>query len=334
MSEQFRHIYIEKGALDWPRTSRILKHFPGAETIMIDHYKDVFNRRRQDVSLQIANRSLILAVRQGEAVYPGAPVCQNFGRNYFYYASSVMNCPFNCEYCYLKGMYPSGNIVIFVNLEEIMAEVDRLLYRHPVYLCISYDTDLLALEAVTGYVLSWAAFAADRPGLSLEIRTKAALLSGWDRYRGRRDLIFAWTLSPERYAEQMEDGAASLAARLKSARKAIDAGATVRLALDPMIFQPGWKQAYAELVDQIFESLSPQEIMDISIGSFRISADYLKQMRRNQVFAASVQFPFVTEAGYCHYPAPLLEEMENFLREKLLIHVREEQIFSWEEGLR
>lgn len=333
MSEQFRHIYIEKRALDWPRTGQILRHFPGAEQILIDHYKDVFNRRRQDVGLQINHRSLILAVRQGEAVYPGAPVCQSFGRSHFYYASSVMNCPFNCEYCYLKGMYPSGNIVIFVNLEEIMEEVDRLLTEHPVYLCVSYDTDLLALEAVTGYVSAWADFAADRPGLSLEVRTKAALLSGWDHYRGRKDLIFAWTLSPETYIRQMEMGAASLTARLKSVRAAVEAGATVRLALDPMIFQPGWKKAYADLVDRIFTDLSPGQIMDVSIGSFRVSADYLKRLRRNQPLAASVQFPFVTEGGYCHYPAPLLEEMESFLREKLLAYVEDKQIFSWEEGI-
>lgn len=73
--------------------------------------------------------------------------------------------------------------------------------------------------------------------------------------------------------------------------------------------------------------------MDVSIGSFRVSADYLKRLRRNQPLAASVQFPFVTEGGYCHYPAPLLEEMESFLREKLLAYVEDKQIFSWEEGL-
>lgn len=330
MHEHFSHIYIEKRAMDRPGTERILEHFPGAKRILIDHYKDVFNRMHQDRSLQEANRSLILAVRKGTAVYPGAPVCQNFGRAHFYYASSVMNCPFNCEYCYLKGMYPSGNIVIFVNPEEIMEEVDGLLARHPVYLCISYDTDLLAWEAVTGYVSAWAAFAADRPDLSLEIRTKAAMLTGWEAYRGRRDLIFAWTLSPEAYARELEPGAAGLSARIESMRAAIRAGVTVRLALDPMIFRPGWKRAYGDLVDRIFTEISPEDIMDVAVGSFRISADYLRQMRRNQPFAASVQFPFVTEKGYCHYPDPLLKEMEGFLRKKLRMYVGEDRIFSWQ----
>ena len=54
-----------------------------------------------------------------------------------------MNCIFDCEYCYLKGMYPSANIVVFVNLEDIFAEVAQKLENHSLYLCVSHDTDLL-----------------------------------------------------------------------------------------------------------------------------------------------------------------------------------------------
>ena len=69
-----------------------------------------------------------------------------------------MNCVFDCEYCYLKGMYPSANLVVFVNLEDIFAEVEKRLAAHSVYLCVSYDTDLLALEHLTGYAARWIEF--------------------------------------------------------------------------------------------------------------------------------------------------------------------------------
>ena len=68
------------------------------------------------------------------------------------------DCIYDCEYCYLKGMYPSANIVIFVNIEDIFEELHRMLSEHPVYLCVSYDTDLLAFEAMTGYVREWEHF--------------------------------------------------------------------------------------------------------------------------------------------------------------------------------
>ena len=143
------HIYVEKAAMEYPRTNQILSHFKDAKIIEIDHYKDVFCRRGQKYTLQHKSQNLILAVKTGTLVYPGAPVCQSFGSEHFYYASCIMNCIYDCEYCYLKGMYPSGNLVVFVNLEDIFDEVKTLLKKHPVYLCVSYDTDLGALASVT-----------------------------------------------------------------------------------------------------------------------------------------------------------------------------------------
>ena len=86
----------------------------------------------------------------------------------------MMNCVYDCEYCYLKGMYPSGNLVVFVNLEDFFDKTQELLKEHPVYLCVSYDTDLLAFESVLGYAGEWASFLKQNPNLQIEIRTKSA----------------------------------------------------------------------------------------------------------------------------------------------------------------
>ena len=86
-----------------------------------------------------------------------------------------MNCIYDCSYCYLKGMYPSGHMVLFVNIEDYLEELDHILKTQNMYVCISYDADLLAMEAVTGYVRLWSAYAAKHENLKLEIRTKCAL---------------------------------------------------------------------------------------------------------------------------------------------------------------
>ena len=120
-NHSFSHIYVEKNVMDNPRTLGILKHFPNAEVIEIEHYKDVFCRTQQNVERQKKTQALIIARKQGNLVYEGAKVCQSFGNEYFYYTSCIMNCIYDCDYCYLKGMYPSGNIVIFVNIDDIFA---------------------------------------------------------------------------------------------------------------------------------------------------------------------------------------------------------------------
>jgi spore photoproduct lyase len=332
LMKPFSHIYVEDRVRVLSRTAEILKKFPNAKVIPIHHYKDVFNRRKQNYHLQHETRALILACKEGQLVYPGAPVCQSFGNEHFYYSSSMMNCVFDCEYCYLKGMYPSGNIVLFLNLEDIFREVEMLLQKHAVYLCASYDTDLLAMEACTGYVREWTRFTAEHPGLSIEIRTKSAANFFWDTATLSDRNIFAWTLSPERIIQTYEHDTGSLAGRLASIRRGLELGFPVRLCFDPMLYCPDWKEAYGSMLEQVACAIPMDRIRDVSVGSFRLSQEYLQAMRKNMPDSAVVQYPYVNDHGVYHYPEELTEEMERFLVDRLRQMVPEERIFRWEDS--
>lgn len=334
----FSHIYVEEDVQDHPRTKRILQRFPDAVVILISHYKDVFCRKGQNYILQQHARNLILASRQGRMLYEGAPVCQNFGNENFYYTSCIMNCMYDCEYCYLKGMYPSGNIVIFVNLEDIFEEVRRHLKEHSMYLCISYDTDLMALEQITGYTQEWITFAqaqsnqtdSDTVPLKIEIRTKSADLLFWQKHTPVPGIIYAVTLSPQAVIDACEHKTPSLKQRLASAREAIRRGFPVRLCFDPMIYCKDWEQQYGEMLRQVFTEIDMDKLEDVSVGSFRVSQDYLKKMRRNQPLSAVVQFPYQNDNGVYHYSRKLTRQMEGFLFDNLTRKLPKDKIFLWE----
>ena len=251
----FSHIYVEKSIRYHARTQEILAKFPSAEIIEIGHYKDVFCRSRQNYQLQHCTQKLILAARQGTLIYEGAPVCQSFGNRYFYYVSCTMNCIFDCEYCYLKGMYPSANIVVFVNLEDIFAEVEQVLENHPLYLCVSYDTDLLAMEQITGYTREWCVFAAKHENLKIEIRTKCANKSFVQSVTPIPQVIYAFTVSPQAVIDAFEHHTSSLMARLSCASNLLQAGCPVRLCFDPMIYVPNWKEHYKKMLDEVFHTI-------------------------------------------------------------------------------
>lgn len=327
----FSHIYVEKAIRGHGRVRNILKKFPAAEVIEIGHYKDVFNRSRQSYRFQHRSQKLILAARQGALLYRGAPVCQNFGNRFFYYTSCVMNCIFDCEYCYLKGMYPSANIVIFVNLEDFFAETEQLLKEHSLYLCVSYDTDLPALEGMIGYVREWCAFAEKHEELKLEIRTKCAGRSLTQNAEPVPGVIYAFTLSPQAVIESCERHTPSLTERLSCAAQLIRKGCHVRLCFDPMIYMPGWRRHYAEMLEQVSQTIDLEKIVDVSVGTFRVSQEYLKNMRRQEPDSPVVWFPFQREDGYCHYPDELMEQMEGFLTERLEEKISGEKIFRWKE---
>lgn len=327
----FTHIYVEERALNYKETQSILKRFPNAAVIHIRHYKDIFSRSSQNFVMQKKSQKLILAVKEESFLYQGAVVCQDFGNHHFYYTSAVMNCIYNCEYCYLQGMYPSGNLVVFVNLEDAFSETARLLRRHPVYLCVSYDTDLLGLEGVLGHSARWIGFAGAHPDLKIEIRTKSA---NYEPLRGltpRDNVILAWTLSPEDIVRRYEHNTPSLHLRLAAIESALKAGWRVRLCFDPMIWHDNWKASYLEMVQAVFRRIPAEKVEDASVGVFRVSAAYLKPMRRQSPSSPVLQYPYEADHGVYHYKKSLSREMTGFLQDALSEFLSEDQIFLWSE---
>jgi spore photoproduct lyase len=323
---------VEKRVQEHPRTKQILSHFGKAQIVQIDHYKDVFNRRGQDNIRQHRSKSLILAAKEDHFFYEGAPVCQDFGNENFYYCSTMMNCVYGCSYCYLKGMYPSGHMVIFVNLEDYFRELEVLLQKQSMYLCVSYDADLLAMEPVAGYAALWASFAAERAELKLEIRTKSANRSMWDRLPCLSNVIYAFTVSPQRMIEACEHNTPSAAARLRCACEGLKRGYPVRLCFDPMLYLLTWREDYAALMvlaDQIMEEfqVDMRQFTDVSVGCFRISQDYMKKIRRMEPDEPAVQFPYVNEGGVYSYPPRLQQEMEQYLIGELSRRMEMEDIY-------
>ncbi len=331
LNRPFSHIYIEEGILHNPNTQKILSRFPNARPVNIGHYKDVFCRSRQNYSLQKQTQCLILAKKRTPFLYDGAPVCQDFGNQYFYYATSVMNCIFNCEYCYLKGMYPSANLVVFVNLEEILDAVENVLKQHPVYLCISYDTDLLAMEDILGYVHKWFAFAARHQDLTVELRTKSANLNSLDGVPPLNNIILAWTLSPEPIRREYEHNTPSLDQRLTCVHDALKKGFRVRLCFDPLLFVKDWQEQYKQMVQTVFSGVPAQSIADVSIGSFRMPQDYLKRMRKSCPDSVIVHYPFEVKNGIAQYSGPLSKTMTGYLLEQIKKHIPKQKIYIWNE---
>ncbi len=329
----FSHIYVEERVRNHPRTQQLLVRYQEARIIEIGHYKDIFCRSRQNYTLQHRSQKLVLAAKEGNLLYQGSPVCQSFGNEHFYYTSCVMNCVYDCAYCYLKGMYPSANLVVFVNLEDIFAAVERMLETQTMYLCVSYDTDLPALEQVTGYVRAWSRFAAKHPQrLTIEIRTKCANKHIFENQEPLSNVIYAFTLSPQAVVERFEQGTPSLKARTDCAAAAVNAGFPVRLCFDPMIYVRKWQQAYQEMLEQVFAAVPAQKLTDVSVGSFRMPQDYLKKMRRQQPDSAAAWFPYQLEDGYYHYPDALMQDMEQQLVTLLKGWLPQERIFLWKDG--
>lgn len=330
----FHHVYVERKLEGQYDVDSIIKKLPGSRLVWINHYKDIFNRKAQSLKQQKLSPSLILARKDGQLIYDGSMECQSFGNEHFYYTSCMMNCLFDCEYCYLQGMYPSADVVVFMNIDDIFSEVDRLLNEHEVYLCVSYDTDLIALEAITGYCGRWIEYAAGREGLTVEIRTKASISDGFIEKLDKKEcenIIFAFTLSTDMIQLSYEHNTSSVNARIASIARAAKKGLNVRVCFDPLIALGSAdeeKKAYDELITGLFAGIGAYELYDVSLGEFRVPCDYLKRMRKRRSDSKLLAYPFaVVDGSACCGDDGIM--LADYVEEKLKNYIPQEKIYRW-----
>ena len=97
-------LYIEAAVRDHPRTLEIVKRYKNLPIIDIEHYGEVFNPRAQNFRIQKSSPGLILAKKyKGHAL--AAPAGYGLDGNLHYYFSHMLNCVYDCRYCFLQGMF-------------------------------------------------------------------------------------------------------------------------------------------------------------------------------------------------------------------------------------
>ncbi|MDX1958176.1 MAG: DNA photolyase [Leptospiraceae bacterium] len=325
---KFSHIYIEKEIIQLERTQRILNSLRESTIVEIDNYKNIFNRSNQNFQSQKQKPKLILAKKKDQFYYIGSPLTKSSEIQNFYYNNTIMNCVYNCEYCYLQGMYNSSHIVVFVNLEDFFSETEKLLEeKKSILLCISYDTDMLAIEKYSGFIKEWILFAKNFPNLQLEIRTKSNKFNEIEDLEPSPNVLLAWTLSPESVVKDLEHKTPTLNRRIDSMQKAIDRGWNVRICFDPILFVEDYKTKYSEMLKTVFSKIRSEKIFDFTVGVFRISKDYLKNIKKMRTDSKLIYFPYTLNENTFTYPENLESEMKDFFLTELKQYVTSEKVW-------
>lgn len=328
-NNHFSHIYVEKNAMKYKYTNELLNKFKNAKIILIDNYKAIFSANNQNFKLQKKSNKLILAEKKESLLYEGANVCENFGFENFYYTSFVINCIYDCEYCYLQGVYPSANIVIFVNFEDVFKELEKKLKKEKIYLCISYDTDLLAIDNLLNVVEKWYNFCLENENLFIELRTKSNNVKIFEKLNYNERFIIAFTLSPEEVIKISEFKTPSLEKRVEAIKILQSQGKKVRLCFDPLIYFENFEKIYSNMITYIFEEnkIDKEKIKDVSIGVFRISKDYIKNIKKININSKIVNYPFSNIDGVYTYSDEKSNYIKNFIKEKVQHYIDEDLIF-------
>ncbi len=326
-------IYIEAEIADHPRTRAILERFPKATRIPCERYGEIFNRKAQSFRLQKRKPSLILANKHGHTVLP-APPAYGIGAEKNYYFSHMLNCLYDCRYCFLQGMYRSAHYVVFVNYEDFEAGIDEILQSaggEEVHFFSGYDCDSLAFDGVTGFCDHFLPVFAARPQALLELRTKSARLKPLLEREPISNCLVAYSLSPEEVASVHEHGAPSLERRLDALATLQGRGWPLGIRLDPVIYDPRYKDRYRRLFSRLFDRIDGDKLHSVSLGPFRLPESFFKKMVREYPDEPLLAGPLERREGMVSYGRELEVEMLRWIEEKLLDHIPADRYFPLTE---
>ncbi|MEL0084131.1 MAG: DNA photolyase [Gammaproteobacteria bacterium] len=322
-------IYIEREVTETPhlaeRLQGLAQRYPQAEQIGCERYAEVFNRKAQNFRLQKLNPSLIVARKHRGRVLPSPPEYR-IGDGEGYYFSHLLNCLYDCRYCFLQGMYRSAHYVWFLNYEEFAEDIRALAEQGPSWFYSGYDCDSLALDPVTGFAnFALDLFASLPDHAHLELRTKSTQIRPLLAREPLSNVITAFSFTPEPVSEHLEDKVPSVDKRLAAMVKLQQAGWPVGLRLDPLIYTRDYLNQYRQLFQTLFNhpdhELDAERLHSVSLGAFRLPKGYFETMRKlypeEKLFAGPLQ----QRGGMVSYEQALEEQMLAEVEQALLEHI-------------
>ncbi|MDD5271627.1 MAG: DNA photolyase [Methylovulum sp.] len=322
-------LYIEYAVRQHPRVLEILARFPNATRIPCQRYTEVFNPKAQNFRLQKLKPALILAEKHLRFALP-APVGYGMGARHNYYFSHVLNCLYDCRYCFLQGMYPSAHYVLFVNYEAFQDDIRQVCAQTPgeaVHFFSGYDGDSLALEPVTGFAGHFLPFFADLPNAWLELRTKSTQVRSLLNHPPLPRCVVAFSLSPHAIAEKVEAKAPSLQRRLDALCKCQEQGWLIGLRFDPLLYQQDYQTLYQAFFAQVFARINLDLLHSVSLGAFRLPEHFFKKIHtlypEERLFASHLE----KCQGMVSYPKRLEQELLDYCSAQLLTHIPADKLF-------
>ena len=321
-------LYIEQAIFDHPRAVAIRQRFPKASVVPCQHYGEVFNPKAQNFRLQKQQPSLILAEKFNKFVLP-APFSYNIGGQRNYYFSHMLNCIYDCRYCFLQGMYRSANYILFINYEDFDASIEQVANESDTsaYFFSGYDCDSLALEPVTGFIKHILPTFQKLDNAYIELRTKSTQIRSLLEIDAMHNCIVAFSLSPDSLAAALEHKAPTLAKRLDALDKLQQAGWPIGLRFDPIIYCDDYQKIYSEFFEQVFARIDLNQLHSVSLGTFRMPQGFYRNIVKlypeERLFAG----PLTESQPMVSYETKLEQEMLAFCQQKLLQLMPEEKLF-------
>ncbi len=236
----------------------------------------------------------------------------------------VSGCPGHCQYCYLHtNLAKRPYLNVHVNIEEILAKAHSLSQTEPTIFEGAATSDPVAIEPLTGSLAQAISFFAETPLARFRFVTKFTDIESLLplKHRGKTEIRFS--INCQEIISSFERGVPPLKLRLAASGKVARAGYPVGFLIGPIFAFPLWREEYDQMLRQLRENL-PQGAYTFELISHRFTLRARESI--SQIYPDN-KLPLETQErsfkygqfgyGKYVYPKAVLQEFEDFFREKI-----------------
>lgn len=179
-------------------------------------------------------------------------------------------CTMDCSYCILQAYFHPPVLQYFAGLDPIQDELEKAFQQKKISRIGTGEfTDSLIWEPVSMVPQFLVNSFSRQDSCVLELKTKTVNIQSLLDIDHQHKTILSWSLNTPSVIATEERKTTPLSGRLAAAKKAQENGFPVSFHFDPLVIYPGCKEEYEKVIEQLFTAVDPDNIVWISLGSFR-----------------------------------------------------------------
>ena len=262
-------LFMDENAIDFPAAKLMLQRYKMPYEIAGSQdnvYEFISN---SEYPIQQAKETLYITKNKGSFIKecPGTSYYTCCGYKILHIGTF---CSMDCSYCILQSYFHPPVLQYFVNHEDLIKEIDILFKKKAVSRVGTGEfTDSMIWERWTDLSTILVPEFSKQSSAVLDLKTKTTNIDLLKGLRHNRKTIVSWSLNTERIIKEQERRTSSLTARLKAAAVCESWGYPVSFHFDPVILYDECEEEYKKVIQSIFSYVSPDNIVWISIGTFR-----------------------------------------------------------------
>ena len=262
-------LYVDRKIAEFPQVDAVSRRLALVPEI-VSGPQEVYNCVSADADPVKKGKSVLFLTYNRGAFIKACPGT----RSYLCCGYQILHigtfCPMDCTYCILQSYFHPPVLQYFVNHNDLFKELEAIFAENQIRrLGTGEFTDSLIWEWWTDLSNRLVpAFAAQKSAV-LELKTKTTAIGRLEDLSHNRKTIMAWSVNTPRIIARQERQTATLPARLRAAAKCESWGYPLAFHFDPILIYDGCEADYEQVVEQIFSHVSADNIVWISLGTFR-----------------------------------------------------------------